>query len=59
MNRSHLASRLFILAVALAAAFVSSSCSSSEGIGQGVPYGARWGGSGSAGPPVFVGGPSF
>ena len=50
-------SRVFLLALGLAAALASSSCDNSGGIGMGMDYGARWGG-GSSGPPIFVGGPS-
>jgi hypothetical protein len=50
-------SRLFILGLVLAAALAASSCDSSAGFGMEPDYGSRWGG-GSAGPGVFVGGPS-
>ena len=55
--KAHVDSRVFILALALAAALASSSCDTSGGFGMGPDYGARWGG--GSGPPVFVGGPSF
>jgi hypothetical protein len=50
-------SRLFILGFVLAAALAASSCDNSAGFGMEPDYGSRWGG-GSAGPGVFVGGPS-
>ena len=50
-------SRLFILGLVLAAALAASSCDNSAGFGMEPEYGSRWGG-GSAGPGVFVGGPS-
>ncbi len=50
-------SRLFMLAIVLAAALVSSSCDDTYGFGMDPTAGSRWGGS-SSGPGVFVGGPS-
>ena len=55
--KANVVSRVFTLALALAAALASSSCDNSGGVGMGMNQPARWGG-GSAGPPIFVGGPS-
>ena len=50
-------SRMSFLSLVLAAALAASSCDNSAGFGMEPEYGSRWGG-GSAGPGVFVGGPS-
>jgi hypothetical protein len=57
MTRSHIASRVLILALLMAAALVSASCDSGGGMGVGMSYPARWGG--TSGPPVLVGGPVY
>ena len=58
MNNAKRASRIMILAVVIAAALVASSCEGGTGVGVGTGYPTRWG-SGTGGPPVFVGGPSY
>ncbi|HET9369773.1 MAG TPA: hypothetical protein VFO19_05975 [Vicinamibacterales bacterium] len=59
MTSQTLASRLFLIALLVAAALVASSCDSVSGVGMGVGTTARWGGGGTSGPPIFVGGPSY
>ena len=58
MKQPNLASTAFMLTVLVVAALLSSSCNSGGGMAVGVGAPTRWGG-GTAGPPIFVGGPSF
>ena len=60
MTRWNIAIRLWVIALFLAGALAAASCVNGAGIGAGMDYPARWGGggSGSTGPPIFVGGPS-
>ncbi len=58
MKQSNLVSKAFVLTVLVVAALLSSSCDSGGGMAVGVGAPTRWGG-GGAGPPIFVGGPSF
>jgi hypothetical protein len=58
MKQPNLLSTAFMLPVLVVAALLSSSCNSGGGMAVGVGAPTRWGG-GTAGPPIFVGGPSF
>jgi hypothetical protein len=58
MKQPNLVSTAFMLTVLVVAALLSSSCDSGGGMAVGVGAPTRWGG-GGAGPPIFVGGPSF
>jgi hypothetical protein len=58
MKRPNFVLRVVVLAFVTVAAIAASSCNSGSGMGVGVAAPTRWGG-GTAGPPVFVGGPSF
>jgi hypothetical protein len=56
MKQKNRVSTAFMLSVLVVAALLSASCDSGGGMGVGVSAPVRWG-SGSSGPPIFVGGP--
>jgi hypothetical protein len=56
MQQKDRVSAAFMLSVIVVAALLSASCDSGGGMGVGVSAPVRWG-SGSSGPPIFVGGP--
>ena len=59
MKQPNRVSTTFTLTVLVVAALLSASCDSGGGMAVGVGAPTRWGGGGTSGPPIFVGGPSF
>ncbi len=57
MRISQFAARAVIIMLLMFVALAASSCVNDMGVGMGAGSTARWGG--GAGPPIFVGGPSF
>ncbi len=57
MTLFRLASHAVIVMLLMFAVLAASSCEGASGVGLGMNTGPRWGGGGSSGPPIFVGGP--